>query len=79
MSAMNGTNARNPAEFREEEQNGGIPSPSGSTVDVVPSAGEPVVYKVYKIRWFGLMQLVLLNIVVSWDVSSTLSLTWKLR
>lgn len=30
---------------------------------------EPVVYKVYKIRWFGLMQLVLLNIVVSWDVS----------
>ncbi|KAL8828384.1 MAG: hypothetical protein Q9191_002620 [Dirinaria sp. TL-2023a] len=30
-------------------------------------AAEPVVYKVYKIRWFGLMQLVLLNIVVSWD------------
>ena len=29
---------------------------------------EPVVYKVYRIRWFGLMQLVLLNIVVSWDV-----------
>ena len=30
---------------------------------------EPVDYKVYKMRWFGLMQLVLLNIVVSWDVS----------
>ncbi len=30
--------------------------------------GERVVYKVYKRRWFGLVQLVLLNIVVSWDV-----------
>lgn len=30
----------------------------------------PVVYKVYKRRWFGLAQLVLLNVVVSWDVSS---------
>jgi FLVCR family MFS transporter 7 len=27
------------------------------------------VYKVYKRRWFGLVQLVLLNIIVSWDVS----------
>lgn len=26
-------------------------------------------YKVYKRRWFGLVQLTLLNIVVSWDVS----------
>ena len=26
-------------------------------------------YKVYKRRWIGLGQLVLLNIVVSWDVS----------
>lgn len=32
-------------------------------------AGENRVYKVYKRRWFGLVQLVLLNIVVSWDVS----------
>jgi FLVCR family MFS transporter 7 len=30
-------------------------------------AGE---YKVYKRRWFGLVQLVLLNIIVSWDVGS---------
>jgi hypothetical protein len=29
-----------------------------------------VVWKVYKRRWFGLLQLVLLNVVVSWDVSS---------
>ena len=26
-------------------------------------------YRVYKRRWFGLFQLVLLNIIVSWDVS----------
>lgn len=26
-------------------------------------------YKVYKRRWFGLLQLTLLNIIVSWDVS----------
>jgi flagellar capping protein FliD len=31
---------------------------------------EPVgTYKVYKRRWFGLVQLALLNIVTSWDVS----------
>jgi FLVCR family MFS transporter 7 len=29
-------------------------------------------YKVYKRRWFGLFQLVLLNIIVSWDVSLSL-------
>lgn len=32
--------------------------------------GRPVVYKVYKRRWFGLVQLTLLNIIVSWDVSA---------
>ena len=26
-------------------------------------------YKVYKRRWFGLLQLTLMNIIVSWDVS----------
>lgn len=30
--------------------------------------GDQGVYRVYKRRWFGLTQLVLLNIVVSWDV-----------
>jgi len=29
-------------------------------------------FKVYKRRWFGLAQLVLLNIVVSWDVGIAL-------
>lgn len=36
------------------------------------NGGDVVVYKVYKRRWFGLVQLVLLNIIVSWDVSSLL-------
>jgi FLVCR family MFS transporter 7 len=34
-------------------------------------------YKVYKRRWFGLAQLVLLNVVVSWDVS--VDFIWCLR
>lgn len=44
-----------------------------SGVDAAPDNGEheqaPPVYRVYKRRWFGLMQLVLMNIIVSWDVS----------
>lgn len=36
---------------------------------VVPAEERQIEYKVYKRRWFGLIQLVLLNIVVSWDVS----------
>jgi hypothetical protein len=32
--------------------------------------GTGVVYKQYKRRWFGLVQIVLLNIIVSWDVSA---------
>ncbi|KAL8761570.1 MAG: hypothetical protein Q9194_007676, partial [Teloschistes cf. exilis] len=27
----------------------------------------PTMYRVYKRRWFGLLQLVLMNIIVSWD------------
>ena len=33
--------------------------------------GQNVEYRVYKIRWFGLTQLILLNIIVSWDVRTT--------
>jgi hypothetical protein len=32
-------------------------------------AGAAVAYKVYKRRWFGLVSLTFLNIIVSWDVS----------
>lgn len=31
--------------------------------------GSHPLYKVYKRRWFGVVQLTLLNIIVSWDVS----------
>ncbi len=34
--------------------------------------GQPVEYRVYRVRWFGLTQLILLNIVVSWDVSRSI-------
>ncbi|KAL8936889.1 MAG: hypothetical protein Q9216_004691, partial [Gyalolechia sp. 2 TL-2023] len=48
-----------------------------SNVDGAPDdqeAGQtPPVYRVYKRRWFGLMQLVLMNIVVSWDVCQFLN------
>lgn len=36
-----------------------------------------VIYKVYKRRWFGLVQLTLLNIIVSWDVSVFLVPVWQ--
>lgn len=37
-----------------------------------------VVYKTYKRRWFGLVQLTLLNIIVSWDVSLVFSCSSQL-
>ena len=39
----------------------------GMTAPAAAPAG--IEYKVYKRRWFGLAQLTLLNIIVSWDVS----------
>lgn len=38
-----------------------------TTNDVSVTAPRPGAYRVYKRRWFGLIQLTLLNIVVSWD------------
>ena len=35
---------------------------------------QETIYRVYKMRWFGLGQLILLNIIVSWDVSRDLLL-----
>lgn len=34
-----------------------------------PTHEYPTAYRTYKVRWFGLAQLILLNIVVSWNVS----------
>ena len=46
------------------------PSAAGEE-EFAPINGRRTEYRVYKIRWFGLTQLILLNIVVSWDVSTT--------
>ena len=44
--------------------------PVRTAESTAPINGErQTIFKVYKMRWFGLGQLVLLNIVVSWDVS----------
>jgi hypothetical protein len=40
----------------------------GANANGAPGHGATT-YKVYKRRWFGLFQLALLNIIVSWDVS----------
>ena len=48
------------------------PAQAGRDADTGASdiaAGTVTEYKVYKRRWFGLLQLALLNIIVSWDVS----------
>jgi hypothetical protein len=42
--------------------------PLQSYGQVQDAAAGPVTYRVYKRRFFGLAQLVLLNVVVSWDV-----------
>lgn len=42
--------------------------PSQSLEGGIHDTPRPAQYKVYKRRWFGLMQLVLMNIIVSWDV-----------
>ena len=50
-----------PAEEEEEEEGAPIVGGRGGV-------GGRTEYRVYRIRWFGLAQLILLNIVVSWDV-----------
>ncbi|KAL9005558.1 MAG: hypothetical protein Q9188_001683, partial [Gyalolechia gomerana] len=59
------------AEASMEDDCRHIASPGqDSNIDGLPDdqAGQtPPVYRVYKRRWFGLMQLVLMNIIVSWD------------
>ena len=64
--------------YTDEAQHAESSGQSRAVVDDASNSDEPVVYKVYKIRWFGLMQLVLLNIVVSWDVSTTVSIEKKI-
>ena len=61
-----GDDERGSTTLRGGAQEGG--NNSTGAADVVGGR----VYKVYKRRWFGLIQLVLLNIIVSWDVSCLL-------
>lgn len=63
--------------IREDISPPGASAP-GPSVDALasrheasPEAGPAPVYRVYKRRFFGLFQLVLLNIIVSWDVCGT--------
>lgn len=47
------------------------PPPAGCEDSSSSAASQPA-YKVYKRRFWGLAQLVLLNIVVSWDVGHSI-------
>ena len=62
------TDQRVEERYTDDGEPGRAP-PTAESVEEARSPIAPVVYKVYKRRWFGLMQLVLLNIIVSWDVS----------
>ncbi len=48
---------------------GAVPPGADQNAPAAGGAGA-VEYRVYKRRWFGLVQLALLNIIVSWDVSN---------
>ena len=57
---------------RRRRDNGSIGGhPLSNELPEDPLSGHTEVYKVYRQRWFGMIQLVLLNIIVSWDVSIT--------
>lgn len=57
------------ASSRQQGTVGGLGDGTDEREEVERTATEGTVYKVYKRRWFGLVQLVLMNIIVSWDVS----------
>lgn len=78
ISPQQTRNDKHPSQLEERytdaqsngEASGSRPSAAGED-ELAPINGEHTEYRVYKIRWFGLTQLILLNIVVSWDVSSS--------
>ena len=79
MSPQQTRENKHPSQLEErytDEQSNGDASgsrPSVAGVDEIasPINGGRTEYRVYKIRWFGLTQLILLNIIVSWDVSTS--------
>lgn len=82
LGPQHGNPSHAEAEFTVEEQSPTELSGTNSAelpMMVREANGGQVVYKVYKRRWFGLTQLVLLNIVVSWDVREILNQLNALR
>lgn len=63
--------SRSESRYTDERSRAEISGISSSQLPFVEVNEDRVVYRVYKRRWFGLIQLVLLNIVVSWDVSTS--------
>lgn len=62
--------SRSASRYTDERSRADISGISSSQLPFMEVTEDNTVYKVYKRRWFGLVQLVLLNIVVSWDVSA---------
>lgn len=62
--------SRSESRYTDEQIRAEISGISTTQLPFTEANEAHVVYKVYKRRWFGLIQLVLLNIVVSWDVST---------
>ncbi|KAL3423638.1 major facilitator superfamily transporter [Phlyctema vagabunda] len=58
---------RSDDDLLEEDETAAYRAREGRGEDVGTVQVGQVQYKVYKRRWFGLVQLVLLNIIVSWD------------
>ena len=78
MSPQQTREDKNPSQLEERytdvQSNGEAsraPLGAAEAEDVTPIIGGQMEYRVYSVRWFGLTQLVLLNIVVSWDVRTT--------
>lgn len=76
------TSAKAPVETQEDigfstsNPNGSSASRGAALADAREEAVQPRVepLRLYKRRFFGLFQLVLLNVIVSWDVSYTIFL-----
>lgn len=56
------------AEYEDAMGNDGPSIAEATHGGAFTEPGAQIQYRVYKRRWFGLMQLILLNIIVSWDV-----------
>jgi FLVCR family MFS transporter 7 len=63
----NGNARENVTELPASDHRDSLTGPSSDTPEDVERHDVDTTYRVYKVRFFGLAQLVLLNIVVSWD------------